>query len=566
VGEGYATCASVRMATQWSAVIAYDAGNLLEVARALVRRYPGVRLVLLADDDHATPGNPGVSKATAAAKVVRGQVAVPRFASSAPDRGTDWNDLHVAEGLEQVRDQLLALRAEWEQAAPPAQPRPAGAGVIDGHFPGVEWVRRLQLTDKGQVRATSFNTRLILENDPAWRDVLGWCEFSHTIQKKTAPPLRHAARGEWEDADDAGLRYWLAERYGIEPKGQDLADAVNGAAMDNAFHPVCDYLDALIWDGVPRLYRWLRYYLGAGEESLPEDEVALEQGRYLELVGTMYLIQAVSRVRRPGLKADAVLILEGPQGRGKSTALRQLFGDDWFSDTPIDIGSKDAYESIRGLWGFEMAELDSLNKADSTRAKAFFSSPRDRFRMPYGHRAKNYNRQCVIAGTTNHYSHLKDYSGNRRFWSVGVGDIDLEALARDRDQLWAEADHRYRAGQAWWPEQDDLPLFEEQQDARLDADVWETVIQQWLKEQLLLVPPAARPQYTVTAAELMAFALKVEMGMMRRPEQTRVGLIMAGLGWRPCRLGRGAERMRGYRPGTAYLASMGAPGALGPRF
>lgn len=561
IGEGYATVASAIMATGWRGAVAFDAGNLGEVARALRRAYPGVRLVLLADDDHATRGNPGVTKARAAAQAVHGLVAIPRFQSSAPERGTDWNDLHVNEGLATVRAQLLNLSATAAEPTPaPAQRASEGEGqggsVIVGKFAGVEWPALLQRTDKGQVRATSYNTRLILENDPAWKGVLGYCEFSHTIQKRQLPPYGHAARGEWEDGDDAGLRFWLAARYGIEPKGQDLVDAVYGAAIAVPYHPVRDYLDGLAWDGVPRLYRWLKRYLGAGQDHLPHDEPSSDYGQYLEKAGELWLIQAVSRVRRPGFKADAVLILEGAQGAGKSTALRILFGDQWFSDTPIEIGSKDAYESIRGLWGFEMAELDSLNKADATRAKAFFSSATDRFRMPYGRRAKNYPRQCVIAGTTNHQIHLKDTTGNRRFWSVTTGAIDADGLARDRDQLWAEADYLFQQGRPWWPADEDRYLFEEQQDKRLDADVWESVIQSWLREQTLASPPQARRELTFTAAEIMQTALKIDLGSMKRPEQTRVGLIMAALGWRACRLGRGADRVRGYRPTPLYLAGL----------
>lgn len=555
IGEGYATCASVRMAMGWSCVVAFDAGNMGEVAKAIRRQYPGIRLVLLADDDHATRGNPGVTKAAAAARATQGLLAVPRFGSDAADRGTDWNDLHVAEGLPTVTTQLQALvaNAGQEEAAPPPG---MGGEVIEGRFPGNDWRELLQRTEKEGVKPTSYNTRVILENDPAWRGVLGFCEFSSTIQKRELPPLRHASRGEWDDTDDSNLRYWLAQRYQIEPKGVDLSDAVSGAAMSAPFHPVRDYLDNLHWDGKERLHRWLVDYLGAGREHLPADERGENQARYLELVGRYYLIQAVSRVRAPGQKADSVLILEGAQGQGKSTALRVLFGDPWFSDTPIDIGSKDAYESIRGLWCIELAELDSLNKADATRAKAFFSSHSDRFRLPYARRAKTYVRQCVVAGTTNHQTHLKDYTGNRRFWSITTSAIDLEALRRDRDQLWAEADHRFRAGEPWWVSDEDAYLFEEQQDARLDADVWESIISPWLKERLLGVMPHARPNHTVTAAEIMGEALKIDLGSMRRPEQTRVGLIMHSLEWRAVRVGRGTNRTRGYRPSATYLKGL----------
>lgn len=555
IAEGYSTAASVAMATGWYVACAFDAGNLLEVAKAHQRLYPGARLVLLADDDHATRGNPGVAKATTAARAVKGLVAIPRFASTEASRGTDWNDLALAEGLGAVKTQLVALVG----AAIPPEPEPGPVSrVVEGRFPGQDWRERLQRNDKGVLRATAFNLRLILEFDPAWKGVIGWCEFSARVMKKQLPPYAHASRGEWDDADDAELRFWVAERYGIEPKGQDLADPISGVARAAPFHPVRDYLDGLAWDGVSRLETWIQTYLGAGDPCNREPSSAVRRLRaYLARVSTMALIQAVARVRSPGCKADYVLILEGEQGRLKSTSLRVLFGEAFFSDTPIDLGSKDAYESIRGLWCCEMAELDSLNKADATRAKAFFSSAADRFRMPYGHRAARFPRQCVVCGTTNQQQYLKDQTGNRRYWPVQCGEIDIEGLREMRDQLWAEADHRYRQGEAWWPLEADRALFEDEQEDRSSADVWESLLATHLHG--LMTPPLPCPPgwcqeaVFVTMAELMEKALKMDPGAMRTPEQTRVGIIMQRLGWRLKRKTEQGVPLRGYQPGDQAL-------------
>lgn len=560
VAEGYATAATVAMATGWPVAVAFDAGNLKPVAAMLRQRCPGARLVIAADDDHAGKSNTGVMKATAAARAVRGVVAVPRFASSEQDRGVDWNDLACAEGMDVVREQLTALIVDTEQAPEPS-PR---ANVVEGAFPNTEWTQRLIRTESGSLRQAAFNVRLILENDPAWKGVLGWCRFSARIWKKSFPPYANASRGEWNDADDADLRFWLAERYGIEPKGQDLADPVSGAARGAPFHPVLDYLDPLRWDGVARLDRWLETYLGAravdDEEASDETQDPVKRAqarqrvaRYLRRVSAMALIQAVARVRKPGCKADYVLILEGAQGLQKSTALKTLFGAEFFSDTPIDLGSKDAYESIRGLWCCEMAELDSLNKADATRAKAFFSSASDRFRMPYGHRAQAFARQCVVCGTTNQHQYLKDQTGNRRYWPVQCGEIDIEALAEMRDQLWAEADHRFKAGETWWPGAHEHDIFESEQQIRTDADAWEPLVQSYLHQRIKNTPPPTRPTLFVTGAEVMSVALRMDAGAMRRPEQTRVGIIMQALGWRAVRQRIDGLLTRGYRPGRSAL-------------
>lgn len=550
VCEGYATGASVHRAMGWTVAVAFDAGNLKPVTRTLERRYPGCRMVLCADDDQTTAGNPGVTKAREAAAMAGGKLAIPEFAAPG---GGDWNDLHAAEGLDALRQQLAGIWADEKGNGQTSGQAPGR--IIQGGFPGSEWFDYLRRSATGAIRVSSYNTRLILDNDPAWRDVLGWCCFSHQIVKRIDPPLAYSSAGPWEDGDDVELRFWLAGRYDIEPRGQDLADAVLGAAKAKPFHPVCDYLDACRWDGRQRLDTWLYDYLGVDPAAMEGDPDDAE--RYIELVGSMWLIQAVSRVRNPGDKADSVLILEGDQGQGKSTALRILFGDEWFSDTPVDIGSKDSYEALRGLWCLEMAELDALSKADSRRAKAFFSSPRDRYRLPYGHRAMLFTRQCVVAGTTNEFAHLKDYTGNRRYWSVSTNNLKLDALARDRDQLWAEADYRYRQGEHWWPHADDLRLFRDQQEARMDVDVWESLIIEYLRERIERSVPEERTEVFVSMAQIMAEALYIDKGSMRRPEQTRIGQIVHRIGWKNCRPVIAGDRVCGYSPSREYLKERG---------
>lgn len=577
IAEGYATAATVHMARgcRVPVVVAFDSGNLKAAALAARARWPEALLIFFADDDRATAGNPGRAKAEAAAKAVGGLVWLPPLGEHP---GTDWNDLQAAIGLDGVKTALDEL---WAQR-PQDPPKPV-SNVVAGAFQGVEWQQRLQRTDKGVLKATAFNLRLILENDPAWKGVIGWCEFSARIMKKRPPPYANASRGEWTDADDADLRFWLGEHYGIEPKGQDLADPVQGAARKNPFHPVREYLDGLRWDGVARVDYWLETYLGCATDPGPEpgagrpqperDEwaTARQRGaRYLRRVSAMALIQAIARVRVPGCKADHVLIIEGEQGKMKSTSLRVLFGEEFFSDTPIDIGSKDAYESIRGIWGVELAELDSLNKADATRAKAFFSSASDRFRMPYGRRAQRFARQCVVCGTTNQHQYLKDQTGNRRYWPVTCGEIDIEALADVRDQLWAEADHRFREGEAWWPQVEDRDLFASEQESRTELDAWEPLIQDYLEKQLNPeIPPLGwRPdQVFVVLADVLKGAVNMDPAAIRRPEQTRAGYVMQRLGWVHARRRRGGSApVWGYTPGSAWLKPSSTEVDDGPSF
>jgi len=217
-----------------------------------------------------------------------------------------------------------------------------------------------------------------------------------------------------------------------------------------------------------RVDRWLTTYLGTAETA------------YSRAVGSRWLISAVARIFRPGSKADCCLILEGPQGTRKSTALRTLAGE-YFTDELADLGSKDAAMQTRGAWIIELSELDSLSHSEVARIKAFMSRTTDRFRPPYGMRLVE-PRQCVFAGTVNHSTYLRDETGGRRFWPVACGRIDVEALASDRNHLWAEAKARFEAGSVWCLETAELiQLASDQQVDRYETDPWEEVIAPWVE-------------------------------------------------------------------------------------
>lgn len=202
-------------------------------------------------------------------------------------------------------------------------------------------------------------------------------------------------------------------------------------ARHHRFHPVRDYLDRVQtdWDGVERLDAFVVQYLGAENTELNR------------AIGRLWLIAAVRRIRAPGCKFDEIPTLIGPQGGEKSSALATLaVREDWFSDN-VDCGadSKVVIELTRGKWIIEIAELAGMSGKDVERVKAFASRQTDRARLAYGRIASNVPRAFVMAGTSNNRQVLKDRSGNRRFWPIDVGSIDLAALRRDVDQLWGEA-------------------------------------------------------------------------------------------------------------------------------
>jgi predicted P-loop ATPase len=241
--------------------------------------------------------------------------------------------------------------------------------------------------------------------------------------------------------DAAVNRLWLTfgRRFCFYPELELTRLVVGDMARLNQFHPVRDYFDGLTWDGNPRVDKWLVDYAGA------------ENSEYVRAVGALVLIAAVRRVRKPGCKFDEMLVIEQPlQGTDKSTALSVLaIEEDWFSDDlPLHIDSKRVIEHLRGRWIVEAAELAGMRKTDAEHLKAFLSRRIDRARMAYGRLPIEAPRQCVVIGTTNKSEYLRDVTGNRRFWPVLIVRFNLNALRRDRDQLWAEAAVREAKGES----------------------------------------------------------------------------------------------------------------------
>lgn len=405
----------------------------------------------------------------------------------------------------------------------------ASAAAFSAAYDPNKLENRLTRSTKGDGYASTMkNAFLVISEDEEFAGCVAFDEFSQKIVKLKPPPIQNGEAGDWCDKDDLRTVIFLDDQYGINIKQELVAQAVELAADLARFHPVRDYLDSLRWDGKPRIDYWLRAYLGARCVDLQGDDAE----RYLRTAGSKFLIAAVARINAPGCKADHVLILEGPQGAGKSTAFKVLFSAQWFTDTPIGLGDKDAYQALPGKWCVEQAELESFNRADTEQAKAFFSSAVDHYRPSYGRRMVSIRRQCVFAGTANKDAYFKDESGNRRYWPVRCTHIELfgpDSLESARDQLWAEAVVRYRAGEIWWPDKDEVALFEAEQDARYLGDAYEDVITAYA---------VMNSAEELTMSEILGDALKLDKSKWSRAEQTRVGLCMKRLGWIRARPGK----------------------------
>ena len=336
------------------------------------------------------------------------------------------------------------------------------------NFDPHNWRSSLLVSETGKAFGNLNNAIEALKLHPAMAGVLAFNEFALTTYTLRPTPWNTEAGLVWGDHDDRQCAAWF-QRNGIPVTVETAGQAVQVVAKDRCFHPVRQYLDGREWDKTKRLGKWLTKYLGVTESD------------YSRAVGERWCISAVARIYQPGCKADCALIAEGPQGAGKSRAVK-ILGRGFSTDELSDFSSKDSSMQVAGIWIVELAELDSLSRAETSRVKAFMSRGADRFRPPYGRRIIEAPRQSVFFGTVNHGEYLKDETGARRFWPVKCGVIDIAALERDVDQLWAESVAMYRAGKSWWLDTDALvEKATVEQASRYDADPWDKPIAEWIE-------------------------------------------------------------------------------------
>jgi predicted P-loop ATPase len=455
-------------------------------------------VVIISDND--VPGRHHARQVATELHAVAVRVRVLDFGqhwAECPAKGdvSDFFDAgHMVEELNAIVEQLQ----DWEQL-------PSNAPAFDWKSVGA------QLDCHNEPIPNLHNVLLALRFCPNLNGLLAYDEMLRApVLARSIGDHAIQAPQPLTDVDVTQIQE-IVQCLGLKRISKDVAhQAVDALASVHAFHPVRNYLAGLNWDSTLRLDFWLSDYLGA------------ERTEYTAQIGAMFLIGMVARIFNPGCKQDYMLILEGEQGTLKSTACAVL-GGDWFSDNLPDISEgKDVSQHLRNKWLIEVSEMHAMSRAETTLLKAFVTRQVERFRPSYGRKEVIEPRQCVFIGTTNRTVYLKDETGGRRFWPARVGVIDINALKQNRDQLFAEAVHRFRAGAQWWPDRTfEVAHIIPQQSARYEADAWEEIIREYLQtKNKVIISQVARE------------GLGIETQRLGTADQRRIAAALERQGWR----------------------------------
>lgn len=335
------------------------------------------------------------------------------------------------------------------------------------------WLSRLEYEPRSRLLKNSLrNLTLILENDPDLKDIV-FNQQLDGMEIKGKVPWSHPSKF-WRDADDAQLISYIDNHYGAF-SARNYEIAVTKVSDDRSYHPIREYIDSLPqWDQVPRLDTLLIDYLGADDNE------------YVRAVTRKTLCAAITRVVNPGCKFDSMLVLNGPQGVGKSTLISKLAGE-WFSDSLnlSDTKDKTAAEKLQGYWILEIGELAGLRKAEVETLRSFISRQNDIYRASFGKRATPHLRQCIFFGTTNAESgYLRDTTGNRRFWPVktpgGTVKHSWQLSAYEIQQIWAETLVYVKKGEKLYLDNTVEKLAKAEQREAMESDEREGLVREYI--------------------------------------------------------------------------------------
>ena len=461
-------------------------------------------------------------------------------------------DEKVAEGTEAVKLPSFSAMSEFAVSDENVKMTIAGERMekAEKEFSGEngDWLKQLEYEKRSTVvKNTLRNLLLILNNDEKLKGIV-FNQLSDGMEIKGEVPWEHPSRF-WRDADDAQLISYVDLTYGtFSARNYDIA--VTKVADDRSYHPIREFLASLPeWDKVPRVDTILVDFLGASDNA------------YVRAVTRKTLCGAIARVMNPGCKFDTMLVLNGPQGKGKSTLISKLCGE-WFNDSLLlnDTKDKTAAEKLQGYWILEIGELAGLKKTEIETLRGFLSRQNDIYRASFGRRATPHPRQCVFIGTTNaENGYLRDTAGNRRFWPVKTpGDAaraSWEMTEEEIRQIWAEALVRYKEGEPLHLDNELAGMALKEQQIAMEVDEREGMVRDYLEMPL---PerwdkmdifdrrnyicgsefggerePGVRKRERVCNMEIWCECFGKERGNLKRQDANEISAIMANIeGWK----------------------------------
>lgn len=458
--EGYATGCTIHEATKMTVVVAFDAGNLMPVAKAMRDAYKKCQIIIASDNDQSQTGQKAA--AGVAAKIPDCVVVTPS------ETGEDFNDLYIRIGLDAVKAAFNG--GGGDKPSDGLQLQTANAPAVSS-----DWMANLLTDSKGRILASSVqNTLLYTMYHDDLSGVFAYDEFKQSMIMRRCPPWAHDGDFEIKEVDDNEVTKLsgFLESIGLAPSHERTFRAVKVVAHENLFNSARDYVSSLEWDGNPRLQTFFAD-IGCTKES-PE---------YLSFVFKKWMTAAVKRVMEPGCKFDHVLILESQeQGFYKSSALRELAtfnGESYHTDAfqITDIGKDYAAMKLQGVMLVELSELSGFSQKDDEVIRNWITQAVDEVKLPYDRQVSKFGRKFVLCATTNAYAYLKDPSGNRRYWPVTIERaIDIEFIKSIKEQLWAEAYQYYLDGLYIGPTPEENELAEKERQKRMQSDAWEDIV------------------------------------------------------------------------------------------
>lgn len=482
-----------------------------------------------------------------------------------PDDITDWFRTKLARAKSDVAEQVAQDRAKSE-----AQEREL-LGVMreevpDAEPPDREWLQRLiqqgyRISKDGEplkFKPEGYVVSEVLRHSPVWSGVFRFNKLANAIEYSDGPmPLPENNL----DAVTSLVTNWFSANLGMHGLYETVVwSQIRSVAADNSFDPLMDYLNNLVWDGVPRIDRLFSDYIPTSSKS----ESGLDLKQYRAMVGRRWLLSAVARALNPGCKADSMVVLSGWGGRRKSM-IGEILGGEWHTTYgPAEFGGKDAKLKLAQHWIVEIEELAAFDDKSKEAVKKDISERRATVRPAWGRAERLYPRRCVFYGTTNSRDFLtEDEGGYRRFWTIRVvQNIDAAKLQADRDQLWAEAVHVFKssatcrdcsgtrcAAHRWWFESEEqFPVDEIATD-----NVAQDPIAQVIVDYYTARPTGTRPLHLRTGDIMRAMAVPAHQ--MTPALEARISRALIKLGFERQRVDVGGIPQNVFLPPKTLLAA-----------